>query len=108
MTIVHDILRARNFNSHAHVERDTFHFVFVLNFQISTHTLTWSVTRDACMVCNANPNFNSHAHVERDYFTDIDFKDFEISTHTLTWSVTLINVHRNKIVQFQLTRSRGA
>ena len=36
---------------------------------ISTHTLTWSVTRrlDACAACQ--PNFNSHAHVERDKMT---------------------------------------
>ena len=42
-----------NFNSHAHVERDCknhAHQTYLQN--ISTHTLTWSVT---CMVCNANP-----------------------------------------------------
>ena len=55
-----------HFNSHAHVERDT-----------------WDNLPDTI-----DEHFNSHAHVERDriftYFTDIDF----ISTHTLTWSVT--------------------
>ena len=81
-----------------------------MHFMISTHTLTWSVTRDACMVCNANPNFNSHAHVERDQTKTENLelkKNFNshahverdnsqfltvntlcISTHTLTWSVT--------------------
>ena len=56
-----------NFNSHAHVERDQQgscnHRLFV---QISTHTLTWSVTTPYC-------------------FTSVQQK---ISTHTLTWSVT--------------------
>ena len=34
-----------NFNSHAHVERDLAMFSVVDLFVISTHTLTWSVTR---------------------------------------------------------------
>ena len=35
-----------NFNSHAHVERDVFDIIDFFNeFRISTHTLTWSVTR---------------------------------------------------------------
>ena len=33
-----------NFNSHAHVERDTFSVIVDSREQISTHTLTWSVT----------------------------------------------------------------
>ena len=33
-----------NFNSHAHVERDYSGFATGTNYQISTHTLTWSVT----------------------------------------------------------------
>ena len=67
-----------NFNSHAHVERDCknhAHQTYLQN--ISTHTLTWSVT---CMVCNANPrvHFNSHAHVERDAcrFSEISWMDY--------------------------------
>ena len=32
------------FNSHAHVERDLLPLPLCLSFQISTHTLTWSVT----------------------------------------------------------------
>ena len=55
------------FNSHAHVERDSapssFNFIKIL---ISTHTLTWSVTKD----------FLRYAIGKI------------ISTHTLTWSVT--------------------
>ena len=55
-----------NFNSHAHVERDyvcTKHFV---NFFISTHTLTWSVTDETVDRVLEFYDFNSHAHVERD------------------------------------------
>ncbi len=32
------------FNSHAHVERDYQHLTLLSQFDISTHTLTWSVT----------------------------------------------------------------
>ena len=58
--------------------------------EISTHTLTWSVTERGKFRRRNDKNFNSHAHVERD--ADIDQmsgEEFEISTHTLTWSVTL-------------------
>ena len=33
-----------NFNSHAHVERDDPHIIIGKMNDISTHTLTWSVT----------------------------------------------------------------
>ena len=33
---------------------------------ISTHTLTWSVTKDFDFTLNKLKDFNSHAHVERD------------------------------------------
>ncbi len=55
-----------NFNSHAHVERDEALNVFFLGMGISTHTLTWSVTKG----------------VPETIYSKI------ISTHTLTWSVT--------------------
>ena len=75
-----------NFNSHAHVERD------------STHSLSRSHLR----------YFNSHAHVERDKEAQTERDNAVISTHTLTWSVTC----KAKFVffahTFQLTRSRGA
>ena len=35
----------RDFNSHAHVERDLRKLLKMLDVMISTHTLTWSVTR---------------------------------------------------------------
>ena len=46
---------------------------------ISTHTLTWSVTRSSTDIGKVRNNFNSHAHVERDIFPlllillDVDF-----------------------------------
>ena len=55
-----------DFNSHAHVERD---YAIGGNFEkteISTHTLTWSVTDKISSA----------------------FEYAFISTHTLTWSVT--------------------
>ena len=33
------------FNSHAHVERDVWYLAYLVTLLISTHTLTWSVTR---------------------------------------------------------------
>ena len=55
-----------HFNSHAHVERDSAIALANKSTTISTHTLTWSVTKMLL------------TWVSR----------FWISTHTLTWSVT--------------------
>ena len=55
---------------------------------ISTHTLTWSVTCKDDTVRIAGENFNSHAHVERDNLSTVQRLLKWISTHTLTWSVT--------------------
>ena len=82
---------------------------------ISTHTLTWSVTcvysRRHLFIADFNShahverdivrqnqemeltNFNSHAHVERDNHANKRFYGYVISTHTLTWSVTHPPVH---------------
>ena len=75
-----------NFNSHAHVERDSTGVDFNGIYGISTHTLTWSVTREW-----------GFKHMK-----------LNISTHTLTWSVTKWQSANGIFVQFQLTRSRGA
>ena len=56
----------QNFNSHAHVERDLCVVFFKKQPEISTHTLTWSVT--ATLIAQ--------------------IALIVISTHTLTWSVT--------------------
>ena len=59
-----------------------------LSGDISTHTLTWSVTRSAGVNGSTANYFNSHAHVERDQSgIELAFAK-DISTHTLTWSVT--------------------
>ena len=55
-----------DFNSHAHVERDRIFTYFTDIDFISTHTLTWSVTK----------KLNTYYRLKG------------ISTHTLTWSVT--------------------
>ena len=40
-------------------------------FVISTHTLTWSVTRERGEASQEVSDFNSHAHVERDRITPV-------------------------------------
>ena len=117
------------FNSHAHVERDANGLPYSENAGISTHTLTWSVTRiryiqhwgskfqltrsrgawqyNKKCIDEIN-NFNSHAHVERDFISAYLSFCHTISTHTLTWSVTLKNSNLQTVTTFQLTRSRGA
>ena len=55
----------RDFNSHAHVERDTGYYEQFYTPYISTHTLTWSVT-EPYKIMVKDYHFNSHAHVERD------------------------------------------
>ena len=79
----------RNFNSHAHVERDLrkkLNTYYRLNFNSHAH-----VERDVAgkEVEYLVGNFNSHAHVERDSDKDGKPRIKKISTHTLTWSVTL-------------------
>ena len=76
----------RHFNSHAHVERDMCGTNFGNGAKISTHTLTWSVTIAVLRLALIT----------------------KISTHTLTWSVTSKIVFIVGNFSFQLTRSRGA
>ena len=56
----------RDFNSHAHVERDSRRNQSAAYGLISTHTLTWSVTDYDGNFYFDDTDFNSHAHVERD------------------------------------------
>ena len=101
-----------------------------LNYSISTHTLTWSVTllfqylvetfgdfnshahverdTESSPTAQHSKHFNSHAHVERDLRVSALKKPPGISTHTLTWSVTIACRCRVVAKSFQLTRSRGA
>ena len=80
---------ASDFNSHAHVERDCLSLVLLIVDSISTHTLTWSVTKTCTKFDTTKFHFNSHAHVERDCNVATLQILFVISTHTLTWSVTI-------------------
>ena len=75
-------LNRNNFNSHAHVERDRPNTKRFLRLQISTHTLTWSVTIYAVMKCIYVQDFNSHAHVERDAVCEQEIKGyFNFNSH---------------------------
>ena len=78
-----------HFNSHAHVERDTFHAMLTRLKRISTHTLTWSVT--SCFACSLTvPSISTHTltwSVTSCFACSLTVPS--ISTHTLTWSVTL-------------------
>ena len=118
------------FNSHAHVERDYGIIFEVRNTEISTHTLTWSVTLaelagveyeeisthtltwsvTSPVLCGMLRRIiSTHTltwSVTKIGLCPIQF--FAISTHTLTWSVTQILSRAETIKKFQLTRSRGA
>ena len=48
------------------MERDSYLSLAYDNIDISTHTLTWSVTTYNYYNVNTGADFNSHAHVERD------------------------------------------
>ena len=77
-----------NFNSHAHVERDQLSQPILLNIQISTHTLTWSVTGKDFLKGKIN---KISTHTLTWSVTEKTMQDLVIpiiSTHTLTWSVT--------------------
>ena len=112
------VLAYADFNSHAHVERDLYFMSLLKPMVISTHTLTWSVTRTRQAVYKDVVHFNSHAHVERDIsfqhngeytnhfnshaHVERDSIDYiagltnDISTHTLTWSVTQNNDRQSR------------
>ena len=98
-----------DFNSHAHVERDFLYapfFAVLCNFNSHAH-----VERDTFVgaQCPLEINFNSHAHVERDVRRTYRINSPDISTHTLTWSVTVTaSQPLDVVLEFQLTRSRGA
>ena len=93
------VLIILHFNSHAHVERD--YVVTLLSHGSGNFNSHAHVERDQIMVHNVSSatNFNSHAHVERDISADV-FKQLPcISTHTLTWSVTCIDEVADQCVE---------
>ena len=90
------------------MERD---FISIVNWgvsAISTHTLTWSVTK-ARLDRNTDTVISTHTltwSVTNPSITQILLN--VISTHTLTWSVTKVTSDYMLHFVFQLTRSRGA
>ena len=65
--VIDELAAIKNhFNSHAHVERDGITYKTLWDMKISTHTLTWSVTKQVADDLKEYSDFNSHAHVERD------------------------------------------
>ena len=121
-----------NFNSHAHVERDKMGskikpwdwsisthtltwsvtlvtLVILPQILISTHTLTWSVTVTGRVVFTEFNGISTHTLTWSVTATLQLLKIlFVISTHTLTWSVTIGVTTSQHMIEFQLTRSRGA
>ena len=121
---------SKDFNSHAHVERDVAtNMVYYRYSNFNSHAHVERDTGDNRWEC-CNNYFNSHAHVERDSADFVIYCIWIISTHTLTWSVTQLSRLYHYILKisthtltwsvtirmrsgfsegsFQLTRSRGA
>ena len=80
-----------------------------VEYDISTHTLTWSVTSPPIILHEHHGYFNSHAHVERDPWQICRFspiQEFQLTRSRGAWRQPL----KLELFQkaFQLTRSRGA
>ena len=75
---------------------------------ISTHTLTWSVTKDFLRYA-IGKIISTHTLTWSVTFLTLFYRATAlISTHTLTWSVTKCFTILWISTEFQLTRSRGA
>ena len=95
-----DFQNFRNFNSHAHVERDKISLSPTSVQKISTHTLTWSVTSLIPFAMPYRLDFNSHAHVERDKLRCMAelriLRDFNSHAHVERDCVCqYVNMHEN-------------
>ena len=100
--------RYRDFNSHAHVERDGLKVESSHEKGISTHTLTWSVTFTG-IVLTMPVKISTHTLTwSVTLIVRSGIGRLFISTHTLTWSVTRGVTGSGWKDSFQLTRSRGA
>ena len=120
-----------DFNSHAHVERDGLPYSENAGKYISTHTLTWSVTRAVdwqavtLWISTHTLTWSVTSGLCYELWGRLWFQltrsrgawrliplllkmILQISTHTLTWSVTLCYDRNGRPYEFQLTRSRGA
>ena len=98
-----------NFNSHAHVERDTFCKRFnkwAIEFQLTRSRGAWHTTGAGTAIVF---NFNSHAHVERDKSTIfMSLSGVNFNSHAHVERDFCIIDKTIRFVKFQLTRSRGA
>ena len=77
--------------------------------EISTHTLTWSVTVFSDVASTLRADFNSHAHVERDWCTQVITHEggrFQLTRSRGAW--LFASFATALAFSFQLTRSRGA
>ena len=64
------------------MERDLYGKSHKYEYDISTHTLTWSVTLPLLIFNPVRVNFNSHAHVERDAVVETAFPvDSNFNSH---------------------------
>ena len=80
-----------NFNSHAHVERDPVGLLAPICTKISTHTLTWSVTRYLPFYPMLSDISTHTLTWSVTHSVLVHTMQIIISTHTLTWSVTCNN-----------------
>ena len=79
-----------DFNSHAHVERDSNILNGIELFPISTHTLTWSVTIISITPFTPSTISTHTLTWSVTQFYNLYVGEVTISTHTLTWSVTTV------------------
>ena len=98
-----------NFNSHAHVERDSHRIgkrISARRFQLTRSRGAWRAKGQLVIF---SINFNSHAHVERDKESFSEWKDyieFQLTRSRGAWRHFSRLCIRKQV--FQLTRSRGA
>ena len=97
-----------NFNSHAHVERDRVDLVLTYSKNISTHTLTWSVTIDNAVSVPGGQFQLTRSRGAWLRQKDIkkDMRSFQLTRSRGAWR--RINARLSAGEIFQLTRSRGA
>ena len=77
------------------MERDSFTGERFQSQDISTHTLTWSVTKNSIVDNYDVYDFNSHAHVERDRRKKYPLKmQFNFNSHAHVERDRVINVDR--------------
>ena len=97
-----------DFNSHAHVERDTENLENVVDMGISTHTLTWSVTKTLMAIATTlkfQLTRSCGAWHDIKLIIILD-KEFQLTRSCGAWLRLLRS--ESPISEFQLTRSCGA